>query len=379
MRRYLERISMRSLMIVSNDVLRDARVQREGRSLVDAGHEVEVIGWDRKGTASKEEDISGIKVTRMRNSRLMKVAPSDLFRNPLWWRMAYKEGLKHEFDLVHSHDLDTLQSGVKLKKKKGTPLIFDAHEIFTYMIEEDVSRIVKNYSERMEQSLLQDVDHIITVNEALRVYYQERFDGEITIVMNCPEEVLADYEPPTSDVFTISYVGTLHKSRFISELVDVVGSMEDVQLKIGGEKELYDEIERKSAKYDNVSFLGTVPLKAVMPLTKESHAIFCMFDPSSRINQVGSPNKIFEAMAMGKPSIVTKGILSGDIVEKERCGLAVEYSEDSLREAIERLRDDPKLSEELGRNGLKAAQTKYNWKVQEKELLELISRIEGSI
>ncbi len=379
MRRYLERIPMRSLMIVSNDVLRDARVQREGRSLVSAGHSVEVIGWDRKGEASKQEDIGGIKVTRMRNSRLMRVAPSDLFRNPLWWRMAYKEGLKHEFDLIHCHDLDTLQSGVKLKRKKHTPLVFDAHEIFTYMIEEDVSKIVRNYSERMENSLLQDVDHIITVNDALRDYYSERFEGDVAVVMNCPEEVLAAYEPPNSDVFTILYVGTLHKSRFVSELVDVVGSIDGVQLKIGGEKELYSEIEKKSAEYDNVSFLGTVPLKAVMPLTKESHAIFCMFDPSSRINQVGSPNKIFEAMAMGKPSIVTKGILSGDIVEKEKCGLAVDYDERSLKEAIERLRDDPKLSEELGRNGLKAAQTRYNWKAQEKELLGVMTKLEGSI
>lgn len=370
---------MKSLMIVSNDVLRDARVQREGRSLVRSGHSVEVIGWDRKGEASKEEDIGGIKITRMRNSRLMKVAPSDLFRNPLWWRMAYREGLKHEFDYVHCHDLDTLQSGVKLKRKKRTPLVFDAHEVFTYMIEEDVSKIVRNYSERMERSLLQDVDHIVTVNEALRDYYKERFNGDVTVVMNCPEEILAEYEKPSSGVFTILYIGTLHKSRFVRELVDVVSSIDGVQLKIGGEKELYDEIEKKSAQADNVGFLGTVPLHSVMPLTKESDAIFCMFDPSNRINQVGTPNKIFEAMAMGKPSIVTKGILSGDIVEKEKCGLAVEYDQDSLRDAIEKLRDDPKLTEELGRNGLRVAQTKYNWKAQEKELLGLMSRIEGSI
>jgi glycosyltransferase involved in cell wall biosynthesis len=369
---------MKSLMIVSNDVSRDARVQREGRSLVRAGHEVEVIGWDRRGTESKSDNIGGVKVTRMKNTRLMRVAPGDLFRNPLWWRMAYKEGLNHEFDIVHCHDLDTLQSGVKLKKKKGTPLIFDAHEIFTYMIEEDVSKIVRNYAGRMEKSLLRDVDHIITVNDALRDYYREMFDGEVSVVMNCPEEILAEYEPPAGEMFTILYVGTLHKSRYVSELVDVVGSMDDVQLKIGGEAGLYDEIEKRSQQFDHVSFLGTIPYKAVMPLTKESHAIFCMFDPENRINQVGTPNKIFEAMAMGKPSIVTKGILSGDIVEKEQCGLAVEYDEDSLRNAIGKLRDDHKLSEELGKNGLKAAQSKYNWKVQEKELLGAYSKMGGS-
>ncbi|UCD92613.1 MAG: glycosyltransferase family 4 protein [Methanobacteriota archaeon] len=377
---YVEkRIDMKSLMIVSNNVLRDARVQREGKSIANAGHQVRVIGWDRKGEASKEQQINGIQVTRIRNSFLMKIAPSDLFRNPMWWRLAYKEGLKREFDLVHCHDLDTLQSGVKLKKKRNTPLVFDAHEIFSYMIEEDVSRIVRNYAERMERSLLRDVDHIITVNEALQRYYRERFGGDVSVVMNCPEEVLPEYEPPSTEEFTILYIGTLHKSRFVRELVDVISSMEGVQLKIGGEKELYGEIEKKSQKADNIHFLGTVPLKEVIPHTRQSNVIFCMFDPASRINQVGSPNKIFEAMAMGRPTIVTKGILSGEIIEKEKCGLAVEYSEESLRNAIEQLRDDSSLCEELGKNGLKAAQNEYNWKAQEEKLLRLMSKIQESI
>jgi glycosyltransferase involved in cell wall biosynthesis len=187
-------------------------------------------------------------------------------------------------------------------------------------------------------------DHIITVNDALRDYYREMFDGEVSVVMNCPEEILAEYEPPAGEMFTILYVGTLHKSRYVSELVDVVGSMDDVQLKIGGEAGLYDEIEKRSQQFDHVSFLGTIPYKAVMPLTKESHAIFCMFDPENRINQVGT----------------------------------LEYDEDSLRNAIGKLRDDHKLSEELGKNGLKAAQSKYNWKVQEKELLGAYSKMGGS-
>jgi glycosyltransferase involved in cell wall biosynthesis len=368
---------MKSLMIVSNDVLRDARVQREGKSLVRAGNQVDVIGWDRKGTASREEEIDGIQVKRIRNSALMRAAPNDLFRNPLWWRLAYKEGLRHEFDLVHCHDLDTLQSGVRLKKKRGTPLVFDAHEIFTYMIEEDVSRIVVNYAKRMEKSLLRDVDQMVTVNDALRKYYQERFDGDITVVMNCPERVLEEYEAPTAEKFTILYVGTLHKSRFVRELVDVVASIENVHLKIGGEKELYGEIEKRCAQVDNAEFLGTVPLEKVMPLTRESNVIFCMFDPSNRINQVGTPNKIFEAMAMGRPVVVTKGILSGEIVEAEGCGMAVEYGERPLREALTTLRDDQTLCEKIGRKGLEAAKREYNWPAQEKKLLNALAPFAG--
>jgi len=316
--------------------------------------------------------MDGIEINRVKNSLLMKIAPNDLIRNPLWWRLAFREGLKKDFDLIHCHDLDTLRSGVLLKRKRGKPLIFDAHEIFAFMIEEDVPRVVVRYAERMERDLLKEVDHIITVNEALKDYYEKNFEREVTVVMNCSTLVLDGYEPPKNDFFTILYVGTLHRSRFVSELIDVVAEMPDVRLKIGGEKALYSQVKERCERTRNSQFLGTVPLENVLPLTKECDAVFCMFDPNNRNNKVGSPNKIFEAMAMGRPVIATKGILSGEIVEREKCGLAVEYSKKALREAIETLKDNPRLCQHLGENGLNAAKREYNWKVQGRKLLEAV-------
>lgn len=55
----------------------------------------------------------------------------------------------------------------------------------------------------------------------------------------------------------------------------------------------------------------------------------------------------------------------------------MEYSEEALRQAIIKLRDDPELRERLGRNALKAAITKYNWQRQEERLLELYRDIES--
>jgi glycosyltransferase involved in cell wall biosynthesis len=106
----------------------------------------------------------------------MKLLPNDLFRNPLWWRTAYKRGLElyktnqFMFDVVHCHDLDTLQSGVRLKKKLKIKLIYDAHEIFGYMISRDMPKIVVNASFLMEKRLIKNVDRTITVNEPLENY-----------------------------------------------------------------------------------------------------------------------------------------------------------------------------------------------------------------
>ena len=53
--------------------------------------------------------------------------------------------------------------------------------------------------------------------------------------------------------------------------------------------------------------------------------------------------------------------MMAELVNREKCGLAVPYSKGGLREGIERLRDDPSFAERLGRNGLTAATREYNW------------------
>jgi len=83
-------------------------------------------------------------------------------------------------------------------------------------------------------------------------------------------------------------------------------------------------------------------------------------------------------MVCGRPIICTRGTYSGELTEQENVGLAIDYGEEALKQAIIKLRDDPKLREKLGRNALRAARTKYNWKAQEKVLLKLYKDIRQS-
>ena len=147
--------------------------------------------------------------------------------------------------------------------------------------------------------------------------------------------------------------------------------MPDLRLVIGGSKALTEIVRERCAQHPNTQFVGLVPRDQVLSMTSECHAVLSMFDPNLRINRVGLPNKIFEAMAVGRPSIVTKGLMMADLVEEEACGIAVPYSIEGFQEAVGTLRDDPALAEKLGRNGLTAAQRKYNWGVEQRKLLAL--------
>jgi glycosyltransferase involved in cell wall biosynthesis len=367
------------LMILSNPFMVDPRVFKEAKALVREGHNLTIIIWDRKQDYSPQEIIEGITILRIHNTRLMKILPNDLYRNPFWWRKAYKRGLElyknSPFDIVHCHDLDTLQTGVWLKKKFGIKLVYDAHEIFSYMMQGTAPNIAIKYAQRLEKRLIQYVDHIITVDDGYAEYFNAITNKPLTIIMNC-KDLIGKYTSPTRKTFSLVYIGVLLPRRFFPDMIHVVKEIDNIKLVLAAKKEgLYNDMISLLENTKNVEFIGTIPFDQVIPITKGCHCIVCFFDPNYKLNKIGSPNKLFEAMVTGRPIIVSKGTRSGEITEKENCGLVINYTKEALREAIVKLRDSPDLCEEMGQNALNSAINKYNWEFEEKKLIKLYKEI----
>jgi glycosyltransferase involved in cell wall biosynthesis len=372
---------MKILMILSNSFIVDPRVYKEAMSLSDAGHTVTVIFWDREGKYAPEQTVKNVRVIGIKTTGLMKLLPHDLFRNPLWWRRAYKKAQDlyrkgDTFDVVHCHDLDTLQAGVWLKRDLNIKLIYDAHEIFGYMIERTMPRFVSKISFIIEKTLIKHVNQIITVNDPLKTFFSKITHHPIDIVMNCGEIITSTYSPPKNSMFTVSYFGILETSRMFPKIMEYLGTIDDIQFLVAGKKaRLYNQVEQVSKKYNNIVFLGSIPYNTVIEKTLACNTILCMLDPGEKNNQVGLPNKIFEAMLTGRPVIVTKGLYYSNLVETERCGVSVAYDFEEVKKSIIMLRDNPKLCEELGKNGLNAAIREYNWEKQKKTLLSVYERL----
>lgn len=72
--------------------------------------------------------------------------------------------------------------------------------------------------------------------------------------------------------------------------------------------------------------------------TEDCDAVTLMYDPSIEINRFAAPNKLYEALMLGKPIVCAVGMRMADELLEWDCGLAVPYGDvDALEAAVERL------------------------------------------
>ncbi len=372
----------RVLMVLSNGFTRDPRVANEAESLERAGYDVTVLCWDRSGTLPLEEKRNGVRVVRLRNTPWMRLLPYDLLRLRPFWRLARRRAralhASTPFAVVHCHDLDTLPVGTSLKAQTGLPLIYDAHEIWGYLMSHELPGDWEDYYLQKERRLLRVVDHVITVNQPLQAYFKGVAQAPVTVVMNAKPVRREAYRPPSNGAFTVIYIGLLHPSRFVEELVEAVRGLVGVQLVVGGVgKPAYvASMVARCRAVPNAEFLGEVPIQEVLPLTSKADAVVALYDPRHKLTRIGLPNKVFEAMVCGRPILVSRGTYLAEFVERNDIGLTIDHSLEGIREGLLRLEGDPLLREHLGRRALKRAAEEFNWERQEEVLAGIYERLQ---
>jgi hypothetical protein len=127
-----------TLMLLSNPYRPDPRVLAEARALMSAGYEVTLLAWDREQTRPSRSEEGGVHVLRMGPKCPDRSASKMLTRLPRFWYRAANASKGIKFDVVHSHDYDTLPLGRAISAMSGKPLLYDAHELYAKMVMNEV-------------------------------------------------------------------------------------------------------------------------------------------------------------------------------------------------------------------------------------------------
>ena len=375
-------MEMRVLICRSNPVSPDPRVEKVARSLQKAGYGVSVLGWDRSSELPEEEDRGGVRVHRLRIQAdyprgVMNTLPLLRWQMGLLAWLVRKRG---DYDCLHACDFDTILPALFCKWLFRKKLVYDIFDFYA-----DHLRATPGWIKRtirwVDLWAIGRADAVILVDDARLVQISGAHPRRLAVIYNSPE----DASPEPGDInaengyrLRLAYVGLLQLERGFSGLLDVLEGHPEWRLDLagfGGDQEL---ILKRARPMPNVTWHGRVPYERAIAINAKSDALIALYDPKIPNHRFASPNKLFEAMMLGKPLIVAAGTSMDRIAEEEGFGLLVKYDDISeLETTLMKLARNPQMRLDFGRLARRAYDRTYSWSIMEDKLIALYNQIQG--
>ena len=339
----------RVCMLVTNRGYDDPRVCMEAEALVRAGHDVTVVGWDREIDQDVTQTQNGVRFIRLALRSTHARGLTQVYFLWRFWRRCLPVVKELSPDVIHCHDLDSLLPGLRASRATGAKLIFDAHENFPDMMDGHLPAPAVKIIRWLESNLVPKVDLLITVGPMLADFYRQLGAKDVQVVGNWKNA--ADYTFDADqvsaarkelgipdDVIAISYIANLGRDRRIEPLLNAVAGDKRFACVFGGSGSQADLVSRAADAHDNIIFLGHVPPVKVPLLTAACDVIYYGFDESNPNARWSAPNKLYEAIAVGKPILGGDFGEIGNTITTHGCGLiANTESAETLKPTLEKL------------------------------------------
>ena len=172
---------------------------------------------------------------------------------------------------------------------------------------------------------------------------------------------------------TVCYVGGIAGIRGAFEMVEAIGKTKYRLLLAGDFEPGLENKLKQTPGWRQVEALGFVDREGVRTMMARSMAGMVLFHPEP--NHIDAqPNKMFEYMSAGIPVIASNFPLWREIIEGAECGICVDpLNTEEIAGAIRFIVEHPVEAEQMGKNGRRAVEERYNWGMEEKKLLGIYS------
>lgn len=379
---------MRVVFIRSNSVNPYPRLEKTANSLMKNGLNVHILAWDRNAKyLSKSEKLymtdgeaeitrfgipgiygGGFKSNLIPLIKFQKNIGLWLFRN------------RKNFDVIHAYDLDTGLTAFLLAKILNKKIIYDIPDYYIDshgLAEKKIGNLVR----KTENFIINNSHEVIICTEKRKDQISGTHPKNLTIIHNSPiirkhiDKKSLYNKSLNKEKIKVVYVGILGESRFIKEIAEVIVQRKDCEFHIGGFGMLEEHFKIMEDKYDNIFFYGKIPYQETLRLEEECDIMTAIYDPKVPNHVFAAPNKFYEALMLGKPLIMVKNTGMDSEVEKNSLGEVIDYSVESLNNAIDNLIKKRNEWLRISERGQAIYKEKYSWEIMEERLFELYERV----
>ncbi len=346
----------------------DTRIfYKECKTLLAAGYDVCLVIQHQN-----DEVLEGIKVRSLARPK------NRIARMTRIIRQVYEIAIECDADLYHFHDPELIPVGLCLKRK-GRKVIYDAHEDVPQQILNKgwvpafFRKPISCLLEWIESNAAKKFDCVITATPFIRDRFLE-LNSKAVDINNYP--ILSELHEPdvnwNSKEKFVCYIGGIGKERGIREMVKAI-EMIDCSLLLAGN--FVSSAERdlliSQNGWNKVIELGHVDRDGVKGVLSRSRAGLVVLHPIS--NYVDAlPIKMFEYMSAGIPVIASHFPPWKKILETNNCGICVDpLNVEEIANAIMWILENPDQARQMGENGRKVIEMKYNWEQEGNKLINV--------
>lgn len=301
-------------------------------------------------------------------------------------RRIVDRGLLENPDVLHIHDPELLP-WLRFLHRGGAQVVYDMHENLTAQVatKDWVAPLLRRPLQAITRLGLRVLLQDIPVIFAERSYRDSfRWVRRSIVVQNMPlTATLFKIEPEKYEKPTVGYIGGVRPDRGSLTVLRALARLGERGLHVGWvcvgpvEPDHRRDLEGEAAALGvaDVLFTGYLPPWEGLRRMARCHAGLALLRPTP--NYVGSyPTKLFEYMALGLPVVVSDTPLCRKVVEDARCGFVVDFDDpESLAEALAAILENPERAEELGQRGRDAVRSRYNWHLEEENLLKFYEEL----
>ena len=272
-------------------------------------------------------------------------------------------------------------AGMDLAKHFNVPLVFEVRDLWPQgLINLGLLKnwLVIAWLRRMERRIYAASKHVVALSPGIKDgillsgVVQEQ---DVTVISNgCDLDL---FDPKLDRTYgrhklglnarvAAIYFGAIGQANGLEYIVEAARILQDrgsdhvaVVFVGGGGRKAALEQEVAKLALKNVMFFDPVPRSEVAKLVAGCDICMTIIRPSR--DPSWSPNKMFDAMAAGRPIVINVPGWLGETVEASGCGCYVDPANpQQLADALERLADDPALRQEMGRNSRALAEREFS-------------------
>lgn len=271
--------------------------------------------------------------------------------------------------------------GIKLSRHFSVPFVFEVRDLWPdALINVGALRnpLVIWWLRRMERRIYHAATHIVALSPGMKagVVRQGIPPERVTVITNASDLDLfrpdrdgtaAREQLKLGDRFAAVYFGAMGLANGLEYVIQAARILsgrgnDRIVIVLHGDGGKRAELEQMARGYElaNVVFSDPVPSKAaVAEIVAGCNACMTIYRATQK-EQTWSPNKMFDALAAGRPVLINVPGWLRDTIESNKCGRYVDPGRpEALANALEELRTDPQLCQELGRNARALAERQF--------------------